>query len=236
MTTTPIRQYAALNGYRRRSEKLHPLVLRDQSPLPPRAIFDGHPEVLEAYDELERLNGAARENYRQAREKRTAAEQARQGYKAAVGRAMESGEDPALVQLPNDAQLDAEADQHLKFADQAAGRAKRQGAVLGDAIQPVAPALFANAEESLRSAEGELSAALTDLEGVLTRWAGAWALRRWLSDAAYVGGGLAWHGAEVPADKREALAVLSATTDDLDRLKHDEAEVGAFRAANGGAA
>lgn len=228
---TDIKYAHPLNGYLRRADKQLPLVMRADSPLPPRDLFTDHPAVIAEYDELDRLNSAARDNYRQAHHKRTEAEQQRRDYKAAVGKAMEDGKDPAKIKAPQDARLEAEAEQHIRFADQAKSRAERQGIVLGKAIQSIAGDLIPAAEDRMTTAALEVTDTLTSLRPLLERWAEAWQLRQWLSEAMFKGGTRTWHEPSLPAPIRDALATLaSSTSGDLDRLRSDEETITQWRA------
>jgi hypothetical protein len=137
-----IKQAKALKNYTRNQRFNRPNVPASAALLP-RETFADHPDVLDAYDTMVRLNEAITENARAAGRKSQEADQAALTYKREVADALAAGMDPANVKNL-EPQLRAESKAHEQFATDAKQKATAHGYVLGDLMHQVAAACFPN--------------------------------------------------------------------------------------------
>jgi hypothetical protein len=225
---------AALKFFRRDQPRFS-VVVTPLVALLPREVFSNHPDVLREYDLMQRLNAAVEDHRRQAAEKAEAARQAQADYQSQVTAALAAGKPAAAVK--NDApRLEAESRAHASLAEKALKDATAHGYVFGAAIQRAAADCFGPAEQAMAAEAVQVRAAVAGLRASWARWAVAWAIRERLSFLGVQGG--TEFGFEpptaLPEPVSEALTSIERHLGELDVLRHDEAEVVAFRKQNSG--
>jgi hypothetical protein len=138
------KQAKRMHGHFSRADRFHECTVKPQTVLPPRETFDGHPDVLEAYDLMDTLNGSIREHWRAVKDKRAKSTHAAEDYRAKVRDALAKGEDGTAIK-DQTARYEAEAKAHESFAKGAIGQATRHGITLGGLFAKVAADTFAPA-------------------------------------------------------------------------------------------
>lgn len=197
--------------------------------LPQRGTFDGHAEILAAYDEFVSLKATLRHHEDQSVAKRAASTQAEITYKGEVLEAMKAGTDAAKVK--NRApQLLAEAEGHSALAADAKLATLDAGRQLGALVQEHGREFYAAAEDRMDAAVRVIAENVDALRAAFGEWSAAWGVRDHLSRMVNSGG--TWSGQLAnglsPA-VTQALAELSRPADILGRLKADESTLGAWR-------
>jgi hypothetical protein len=235
---TNVQQRKPLNGFHQRKPKnVHRTHVTPNGHLPDADALKaiGAPDDLVARVQTWRgLKDAERDHARQAAAGHLAAETATADYRRKVRETIATGGDPDKVKDTTEKHK-AVAKAHAQFSADARAERERLGYDLGVALEAGAPDLFTAAEAEIDKAGAVLTEALAGIRATWADYSAAFELRRWLSAVALNGGRVgAYHGASVPpAAVSDAIDALDDALGDVDRLKSDEAEVLAFRAANG---
>lgn len=194
-----------------------------RQPLPPREWFNDFPNVLTAYDQMVRLNGAIVEHANAAALSRNKAENADAEYSAAIKEALRTGTNVDDVTNKRDNYL-AQAVAHNRLSDEAHTEATAHGYRFGALIKSVAAEVSAAAEARMLEAITELDRIEATKQAYRADIARAWPLRRSMSSMHYVGGSLHAYSTASPDDPRA----------ELDAIKAEEAKVTARRAKEAG--
>lgn len=217
--------------------------IRDGSVAPltapvPRAVFTDYPEVLAAYDELDRLTETVARHEQAAAAAKAKAAESGPAYTAAVSAALAQGTDPAKVKNQTEKHERDHADQ-TEFAKIAKRAARAAGGHLLRTIRASAPDVYPAIESAMASEAERVRLALADLTDALADWTQQWTIRATLAPIALETNGGApkyREGQRLTPDLTAALAVITTALDsNLDRLHYDESEVRKYRHENAAA-
>jgi len=180
-----------------------------RQPLPPREWFNAYPDVLTAYDEMQRLNGAIVEHANEAANCRAKAENADRDYSQAVAEALRTGTNVDDVTNKRDNYL-AQAVAHTRLSDEAQTEATAHGHRFGALIQAVAGEVSAAAEARMLEAITELDRIEATKQAYRADIARAWPVRRSMSGMQHTGGSLDAYFTASPTDPRAELEAIKA--------------------------
>src|SRR5688572_19741710 len=129
--------------------------VRSNTRLLPRETFEGHPDVLAAYDKQAALLEAIAHHTGEIRRLRRASEQAAETYRHEVHEALSTGADPNKLSNTSD-DLAVQAKAHEELLRRASGAADAHGRELGRLIQAAAPAAFAGVDKRIDTADAKV--------------------------------------------------------------------------------
>lgn len=231
MTTTEHRPGLRphLTHYRRDQRRQAVHYVRPGDPVP--AAFATHRKTSAAAAAFTRASEAWMHHTGEAIRLRAEADAAAARYAEQLSAAFSKGKSATGI-VNAEADLRAQAAAHDDLATRAHKEATEAGAAFGDLIATHATDLYPDADAQLEAAAQTVRGAVDTLRGAWSQWSQAWSARYWLSQAATVGGWLYpfTPDTDLPADVAKALGVLIDRLGDLEALRHDEAEIAAFRA------
>lgn len=193
-----------------------------QQQMPPVEWIAPHPEALQAYQEMTRLNEAIVKHAHEAIECKAKADQADAEYSQAVAEALRTGTDPDTVTNKRDSYL-AQATAHERLSAEAKREATAHGHRLGRALHAAAKDIAAAAEERMRAALEEIDRIEATKRAYLADIARAWPVRRAMSTLHFMGGGLYQSYNLTPTDPREELDTLNAEEKRINERRAKEA-------------
>lgn len=214
-----------------RGQRVNEPYVRSNTRLLPRETFAGHPDVLASYDRMATLLDAIDHHTSEIRRLRRASEQAAETYRLEVREALSTGKDTSKISNES-ADLAIQAKEHEALLRRAQHAADAHGRQLGSDIQAAAPLAFDGVEKRLDTADAKVRRAVTALEKSMEEWGSAWQERRILSAIHLFGGPLMDHEPEhaMPKEIYTALELIADQLANPDRIRADEAQLGAERA------
>jgi hypothetical protein len=234
---TNVKQRRPLNGFHARKHRTRGAACVNPTTRIPTTeeLPEAPADLAEALDRWHRLTVSEREQARLAAAANGKADEAAAAYRREVRETLANGGDPGKVK--NDTERHkAVAATHIEFHNDARNERARLGFELGPMLEATAPDLFAPIEERIEKSARAVRGSLTSVREAWAHYSRDFEMRRWLSHAALDGGHVGvYHGSQpLPREVAEALAVLDAHIDSLDKLKADEQEVREYRKQNGG--
>lgn len=230
------KQRSPLHGFHtRKARSNNRSVVTPNATLPPMDAFtEASPELQAKLEEWHTLAAQSLKYAREARKAIDAAEVADRNHRAAVHAAMAAGTDLANIPPSEGKALREQATAHQANYDAARNGRERLGYDLAPLLEAEAASLTPTVDAKLEAHSKKISALLEKVRAEYAEWAQAFQLRVWLSWTDLNGGQVSNYdqATNLPGPVLEALKTLSQHLASTDNLRHDEAEVRAYREQN----